>query len=264
MTKPFIKWAGGKRWLSAGHPQIFQVEFDRLVEPFAGSASTFFSLTPKAAWLNDVNEELINVYECVRDDWRALVYLLKDYQKKHSNAFYYKMRDSEPGVPLIRAARFLYLNRTCFNGLYRVNLRGQFNVPVGSKNAVIMPDDDFESVSILLKEVKLTSLDFEDVVDLCGEGDLVYLDPPYTVKHNLNGFVKYNEKLFSWADQVRLRDAAIRAKSRGAIVLVSNADHESIWELYAGSSEIRSVERSSVMAADSLLRRKTTEVVIWP
>src|SRR5690606_34900787 len=105
---------------------------------------------------------------------------------------------------------------TCFNGLYRVNLKGEFNVPVGAKTSVLLPDDDFELVGKWLKEVKFTSEDFETIIDQAGIGDFVFADPPYTVRHNNNGFIKYNENLFSWADQVRLRDALFRAKGRGA------------------------------------------------
>jgi DNA adenine methylase len=161
-----------------------------------------------------------------------------------------------------RAARFIYLNRTCFNGLYRVNLKGEFNVPVGTKTAVLLPDDNFALASERLRKTKLTSWDFEKVIDQTKSTDFVFADPPYTVRHNLNGFIKYNERLFSWADQVRLRDALYRARDRGVTVVMSNADHESIRDLYSESSMITSETRISRMAANIENRKTTTELLI--
>ena len=261
-VKPFLKWAGGKRWLPELHSSVFKEPFARLVEPFAGGAAVFFHLRPQRAWLNDLNKDLINVYSAIRDEWKSTTHLLEFYHAAHSKPFYYHLRSSTFDSSVERAAQFIYLNRTCFNGLYRVNLDGEFNVPKGTKRTVLFPDDNFEAVSRLLKRAKLTTGDFEDVVNQCGRGDLVYADPPYTVKHNLNGFVKYNEKLFGWADQIRLRDAVLRAKSRGAVVIVSNAAHESVRELYTRASATKLVERHSIMAASSDSRRATTELLI--
>lgn len=260
---PILKWAGGKRWLfkETNLPNI--PKYNRLVEPFAGGAAAFFTLNPTAAWLNDLNEELISVYRAVAIDWRAVVRLLTDYQSKHSSDFYYKMRSCSPTSQSARAARFIYLNRTCFNGLYRVNLKGVFNVPIGTKSSVLLPDDDFEVASNLLKKAQLTSFDFEEVIEKTQSGDFVFADPPYTVKHNLNGFIKYNEKLFSWSDQVRLKDCLFRARDRGVHILLSNADHQSVRELYSGSNFMAGVERQSVMAASALRRKSTTELLVW-
>lgn len=259
---PVFKWAGGKRWLVSKYRGLFPSTYSRLIEPFAGGAAVFFALEPGRAWLNDVNTDLINAYQVISYDWAAVLSILKKYQKKHSPDFYYEIRASRPRSDLMRAVKFIYLNRTCFNGLYRVNLKGEFNVPVGSKTSVLLPDDDFELVGKRLKEVKFTSEDFETIIDQAGIGDFVFADPPYTVRHNNNGFIKYNENLFSWADQVRLRDALFRAKGRGAIVLMSNADHDCLRELYVGSDSCISVERRSVMAASSLNRKQTTELLI--
>lgn len=260
--KPFLKWAGGKRWLSRAYPEFFHVKFSRLVEPFAGSAAVFFRLNPRRVWLNDVNRELINTYKQIKINWEAVYKLLQEYQIAHSAQFYYLMRDTTPLNAKHRAARFIYLNRTCFNGIYRVNLKGRFNVPIGTKTAVIMPDDDFRAIADLLRSARLTSFDFEQVIDRCGPSDLVFADPPYTVRHNLNGFVKYNELLFSWADQVRLREAVFRASDRGAQVIVSNADHESVRDLYSEGHYVHRVERHSVIAGNAKMRKATTELLI--
>ncbi len=259
---PFLKWAGGKRWLVRSHRHVFDMAgYRRYVEPFVGSGAMFFGISPKKALLNDANEELVDTYRAIRDDWRSVVRLLTRHQRLHSEDYYYKMRESKPRTPVGRAARFIYLNRTCFNGLYRVNKHGQFNVPKGTKTSVILETDDFESISKRLNGVQLVSGDFEAVIDRCGSGDLVFADPPYTVKHNNNGFIKYNERLFSWADQERLKFALVRAAGRGAKVVVSNADHPSIRELYADAGCLVA-ERHSVMASESVRRKKTTELLI--
>lgn len=259
---PVLKWAGGKRWLTGQTEDIFPKEFGRLVEPFAGSAAVFFNLAPRKAWLNDLNSDLIETYKAIAADWQGVVKLLEDYHAKHSPDFYYEIRASKPRTPVTKAARFIYLNRTCFNGLYRVNLKGKFNVPVGTRTTVMRPDDDFSATSIRLKRAKLTSVDFEEVIDQTSASDFIFADPPYTVRHNLNGFIKYNEKLFSWTDQVRLRDALFRASKRGVKIVMSNADHESIRDLYSGSPSMRVASRQSVMAANADNRKTTTELLI--
>lgn len=241
---------------------LFPKQFNRLVEPFAGGAAAFFHLSPKRAWLNDLNADLIETYQAIAEDWGAVFKTLEDYQRKHCSEFYYRIRATKPRSLAARSAKFLYLNRTCFNGLYRVNLRGEFNVPIGTKSSVLLEDDDFETLSARLRGARLTAWDFERVVDATGEGDFIFADPPYTVRHNLNGFIKYNERLFSWADQERLRDALFRARDRGAYVVLSNADHKSIRELYERAAEIRVVSRRSVMAASSANRKSTSELLI--
>lgn len=259
---PFLKWAGGKRWLMRSHRDVFDLSgFDRYVEPFVGGGAAFFGLSPKRALLNDANEELIDTYRAIKSDWKTVVRLLARHQKLHDDDYFYEVRAVTPTTVMGRAARFIYLNRTCFNGLYRVNRRGEFNVPRGTKDAVLMDTDNFEEIARRLAKVRLVSGDFEKVVDAAGQGDFIYADPPYTVKHNNNGFIKYNERLFSWADQERLKDSLTRAAARGAKVIVSNADHPSIRELYA-DAECVTAERHSVMASESERRKKTTELLI--
>lgn len=259
--QPFLKWAGGKRWLVKNHPDIFPVEYNRYIEPFLGSAAVFFHLKPKQALLSDTNSELINTYISIRDNYAQVEALLNQYQKRHSKEFYYQMRSKRCRTPVTRAAKFLYLNRTCWNGLYRVNLKGQFNVPVGTKTNVILDSDNFEALSKQLQGIELLNQDFEKSIDMAEEGDFIFADPPYTVKHNQNGFVKYNETLFSWEDQLRLKDSLYRAKQRGAIVLLTNADHDSIKSLYL-NSESTPLVRNSVIAGTSSKRGKYSELVI--
>jgi DNA adenine methylase len=259
---PFLKWAGGKRWLVEQYPDIFYAKYDRYVEPFLGGGAVFFAAKPLNAQLSDTNRELIECYEVMRDNPHDLSQLLVKHQESHSRDYYYKLRSTVPQCRFERAARFVYLNRTCFNGLYRVNLLGVFNVPIGTKTAVLIPTDDFIGTSQALKSAILSVEDFESVVLRCGHGDFVYLDPPYTVNHNNNGFLKYNEKIFSWADQIRLKAAALAAARNGAKVVVSNAAHSSVVELYKGDGEIVLVSRPSVLAADRSRRGSVQEILV--
>lgn len=259
---PFLKWAGGKRWLTTFHPDLLNRKFNRYIEPFLGSGAVFFHLEPSKSILADQNNDLIDTYKAIQLDWKAVVSALNRHHKNHCKEHYYAVRDARPRALYTRAARFIYLNRTCWNGLYRVNLRGDFNVPIGTKKNVILDSDDFESISRLLKNTILRSGDFEETMELAGKGDLVFVDPPYTIKHNLNGFIKYNEKLFSWGDQERLRDSVVRAKAKGAVVIVSNANHHSIQELYKGIGNKKVLTRANVLAADAAYRGKYEELII--
>ena len=161
----------------------------------------------------------------------------------------------------MRAAQFLYLNRTCFNGLYRENLRGTFNVPIGAKDRVIFDNEDFCKISEVLKSAKIYASDFENVIDSAIDGDFIFADPPYTTAHNVNGFVKYNQRIFSWQDHIRLKEAVVRAAGRGVKVVLTNADNESIRKLYDDVGEYRTVERMSVIAGNAQFRRATTEAM---
>lgn len=204
---PFLKWAGGKRWFIQNHAHVLPKRFGRYIEPFLGSGAVYFYLEPADAILSDVNVELINAYSIVRNCRRLLESALKRHHIAHSVQYYYSVRDCTPECRVERAARFIYLNRTCWNGLYRVNRRGHFNVPIGTKTSVLLDSDDFASLSKCLRSATVCVADFEESIDFARAGDFLFVDPPYTAKHNKNGFLKYNDKIFSWADQVRLSEA---------------------------------------------------------
>lgn len=258
---PFLKWAGGKRWLIANHAEVFPLGYSRYIEPFLGSGAVFFHFLPKKALLSDINADLINVYHTIRNDWQRLESALVVLQERHSDDYYYVVRSWCPTHPVERAARFIYLNRTCWNGLYRVNRRGEFNVPRGTKNNVVLDTDAFETIARRLKGVSIQVADFEDSINEAKKGDLVFVDPPYTVKHNLNGFVKYNDKIFLWEDQIRLRNALVRANSRGAYVVMTNANHQSVRELYSHFF-LRPLQRQSVLSGLVGGRGATEELLI--
>lgn len=259
---PFLKWAGGKRWLVEKHFDLLDVKFKRFIEPFLGSGAVFFRLAPQQSILCDKNKQLIETYSAIRDDWPLIERYLYDHHVNHDKEYYYNIRDGVFGSPAEKAAQFIYLNRTCWNGLYRVNLKGKFNVPIGTKTNVILDSDNFEKVSHLLKKTVLISGDFQLAIEQAVSGDLVFVDPPYTIKHNFNGFIKYNENIFSWDDQIRLSHSVRAAKSRGAQVIVTNAYHECIKELYEGVGEFICLDRPSVISANAKFRGRYEEMVI--
>lgn len=259
---PFLKWAGGKRWLLPLAGQLRGIAFKKYFEPFLGSGAMFFGIAPKDAVLSDANEELIEAYEALKEDWSAVYKKLIEHDRNHDAGYYYRIREQAPRIPHTRAARFIYLNRTCWNGLYRVNRNGVFNTPIGSKKSALLDSDDFEQIAMRLKMAELNASDFELNVDRASTGDLVFADPPYTVRHQYNGFVKYNEKLFSWDDQERLCAALIRAKGRGASIICTNADHASIRELYGPHFKLIPRLRFSAIAGQGGARGNYAELCI--
>ncbi|MBH1558467.1 Dam family site-specific DNA-(adenine-N6)-methyltransferase [Stenotrophomonas maltophilia] len=258
---PFLKWAGGKRWLMPLALELQGHCDGTYVEPFLGSGAMFFGLRPPRALLSDSNTELVETYKAIATEWQAVRRKLAHHDRLHSADYYYTVRASRPTSLVGRAAKFIYLNRTCWNGLYRVNQAGIFNTPIGTKKRAVLDSDDFESVARLLEGAVLEEGDFETKIDRAGAGDLVFADPPYTVRHQFNGFIKYNEQLFSWADQERLRDALHRAKMRGAVVMCTNADHASIRELYEGDFRLFPLSRYSAIAGAGGVRGKYAEIL---
>jgi DNA adenine methylase len=220
---PFLKWPGGKRYLADRIVKHFPATHGRYFEPFVGSAALFFAHRPADSVLADKNAELIACYEQVRDNCEAVIRRLR--KLRNSSEDYYRIRDHEPIDAAWRAARFVYLVKLAFNGIYRVNTTtGKFNVPYGDhEGRVVFEPENLRRASRLLKGSKLVAADFEVALADAGNGDLVYLDPPYTVAHNSNGFLRYNMKLFSWEDQVRLANCAQGLADRGCHVVVSNA-----------------------------------------
>lgn len=260
--KPFLKWAGGKRWL-LGKPE-FAVPYFRgnYIEPFLGGGAVFFHLVPDQSILSDANGRLIETYKAIQTEWEAVAAELSVYQSRHEAAFYYDERSRKYDDPIRRAAQFIYLNRTCWNGLYRENLKGEFNVPIGTKTRVIFPDDDFAALARALQRADLRCCDFEETINYAKKDDFLFIDPPYTTAHNYNGFVKYNQNIFKWEDQIRLSSAVKRAARRGCRILITNAAHDSIRELYEGWTEISEIARSSVISGAVDGRKGTKEQII--
>ena len=260
--KPFLKWAGGKRWLFSSNQFRVPSFSARYIEPFLGGGAVFFHIEPKRAILSDSNERLIELYTAIRDDSGGVKAHLAHHARNHSRDYYYSIRGKKLRRATTRAAQFLYLNRTCWNGLYRENLNGEFNVPIGTKETVLFDTDDFDAWSRVLANAKIVCEDFETIIDESSHGDFIFVDPPYSVRHNTNGFIKYNQDIFAWEDQIRLRDALRRAVTRGVSFAMTNANHSSIRTLYCDMGEQRSIHRHSVIAARSISRVASSELLI--
>jgi DNA adenine methylase len=261
-VEPLLKWPGGKRWLATKFPTLFPAVYKTYFEPFVGSGAVFFALQPAKATLSDINADLIHTYQVVRKAWKDVATQLRRHEKRHSAAHYYAVRATEPSSDVQRAARFIYLNKTCWNGLYRVNTRGQFNVPIGTKSKVSIDSKEIETLAHLLGRARLTVSDFEETISRACRGDFIFADPPYTAHHNSNGFLKYNDKLFSWNDQLRLQSALSEATRRGAKVVLTNADHPSLHSLYCDSFFLYRVSRASRISGLSHGRGQFSELLI--
>jgi len=258
---PLLKWPGGKRSLLNEIIPLLPKTFGRYYEPFVGGGALFFALRPRVAVLSDNNSDLINCYIQVRDRPDQVISLLT--KLKNTEQDYYKIRDRIPTQDVAKAARFIYLTTLSFNGIYRLNLRGEFNVPYGYKKHLKPCDPTkIQEASRTLSTTELLCADFEVSVASAKKGDLIYLDPPYTVAHGNNGFIKYNSKIFSWGDQERLSSLAKDLVNRGCRVIVSNADHPSILKLY-NDFTLRRIKRSSVIAASPDFRRQITECIFY-
>ena len=242
VCRPFLKWAGGKSKLL---PQLLEVaprDFSAYFEPFLGGGALFFALSasrgPLRSSLSDSNEELVNAYTCVRDSLPELISALQGMEHQYLQATdraasYYRVRSAQRSDPVHRAARLLFLNKTCFNGLYRVNRSGRFNVPHGRyANPTICDTANLEAASAALQGSAVTGEDFSDSCQRAGFGDFVYFDPPYQPVSQTSRFTSYTAADFTWDDQVRLADVAIEASSRGASVLISNSGNGDIEALY--------------------------------
>ena len=264
LPRPFLRWAGSKqKVLSQVVPRVPRT-FGTFYEPFLGAGSLFFLLTPPRAVLSDSNADLIETYRAVRDRPGRVLDHIADMDPM-DKAQYYEIRESEFRGRFKRAARFIYLNRAGWNGLYRVNSRGKFNVPYGRPGSPnIVEPEVLRSCSAALRKpgVKLEVGDFEVALRTAGRDDLIFLDPPYVTGHNSNGFIDYNEKLFSWADQERLAGLAARFHRAGAHVLVTNAHHRALLDLYPRFN-LDIITRHSTLAGASTSRRKTREVLLW-
>lgn len=261
LSAPLLKWPGGKRRLVRFILTLVPAEFNRYYEPFLGSGALFFALRPKRALLADRNLDLITTYKQVRDNPRAIIKQLRKLRNTEDD--YYAIRGATPECELEKAARLIYLTTLSFNGIHRVNLKGAFNVPYGYKTHLKPCEPEkILHASEVLKRARIRCQDFEAAVASAREGDLVYLDPPYTTAHANNGFLKYNAKIFTWDDQKRLAEIAHELAKRGCSVIISNADHDSIRKLYK-DFKVLEIDRYSVIAASGKFRRRITEYAFY-
>lgn len=260
--KPFISWAGSKRRLISQILPHMPMHFNRYIEPFLGGGSLFLKVGPQNAILNDACVPLIETWKAIQTD-PAGVYR-EATRRSLNKTNYYEARSERGGSNLEQAGRFLYLNKGAFNGLYRVNLRGEFNVPWGAPKSPFICDFDNllkVSASLSSEKVDLITGDFEPIIGFASTSDLLFIDPPYVTSHNNNGFIEYNENIFSWNDQIRLSIVAHQAVDRGATVLVTNANHSQVIDLYHGFERVI-LERASTLAAAKDRRGRTSEILL--
>ncbi len=236
---PFVKWAGGKGSIvsdiAARIPR--HGNFRRYLEPFVGAGALFFwmrrSFPDLEFLIADSNEELIHAYRAIRDDVERVLAKLESHQAFHSPDHYYNVRRASPREPAERAARFIYLNRTCYNGLYRVNRRGVFNVPIGRYDRPRIVDrENLLAVATVLREVKIEAADFETATEGAGPGDLIYFDPPYHPLSETSGFTSYTAGGFGLDEQRRLARVFETLSRRGAFIVLSNSSSDLVRELY--------------------------------
>jgi DNA adenine methylase len=258
---PIVKWAGGKRWLALAAKQLLPLDWSgRYYETFLGGAAFFFAIQPSQATISDLNQELITTYKAVRDEPEKVIQILRTYP--YDEEFYYNLRNTEPRKPHTIAARFIYLNHTCWNGLYRVNSEGRFNTPFGRyENPTICDEERLYTASRVLRRTRIKDGNFHGIVSEAQPGDFAYFDPPYITGHQNNGFLEYNKNLFSWADQERLARCAIQLAQRGVHVLVSNADYPAVITLYKGFYYYR-VRRRSLIGGQVRSRGVITEALL--
>ncbi len=267
----FVKWAGGKGQLLEQFEPLFPKKFNRYLEPFVGSGAVFFYIiqkfNPSEIIISDINEELINAYETIRGDVERLIIELKQHKEYHmveGKKYYLTIRATNPKeLPsLERAARFIYLNKTCFNGLYRVNSKGKFNVPMGSyKNPDIVQEDRLRLVSELLKNVTIKVMSFEKVVNLANKGDFIYFDPPYYPLKKGKSFTTYTKDTFLEEEQKQLAEVFKKLDDNGCLVMLSNSDTKFIKELYP-NYEIHFVQATRMINCNGDKRGKINEVVV--
>ena len=261
--RPFLKWAGGKGKLISQYIPYFPTEFKTYYEPFLGGGAVFFHLQSAHSILTDINPELINAYRCVRDQVEQVILLLEEHQSRHYKEYYYEVRSRAGTSDVERAARFIYLNKTCFNGLYRENSKGAFNVPMGQyKNPTICNADLLCSVSAALKNTQIEVRPFDAVVNYAKTGsDFVYFDPPYYPLSPTSNFTAYSRNAFTEADQIKLKDIFTKLATLGVKVMLSNSDCLFIRELYKDFN-IHTISAARAINSKGSKRGKIAEVLV--
>lgn len=265
-TYPIVKWVGGKRQLMFELLKNMPKDYNRYFEPFIGGGALFFELQPNNAYISDMNEELINLYQVVRDNVDELI---TDLQKHDISKEYFmeirnidRTEEYQNWSDIKKASRFIYLNRTCFNGMYRVNSKGEFNVPFGHyKNPRILDENNLRNCSHLLQRTEIKQADFSEILKKVKKGDFVYFDPPYVPLNETSSFTSYTKEGFDIDMQFKLRDVCDELDSMGVKFMLSNSDTKLVNELYA-NYEIKKVFASRQINANADGRGKITEVLV--
>ncbi|KKU98926.1 MAG: adenine methylase protein [Candidatus Jorgensenbacteria bacterium GW2011_GWC1_48_8] len=265
--KPFVKWAGGKNQLLSQYARFFppRYTYNTYFEPMVGGGAVFFYLRPESAILSDLNRDLINTYIVIKNNVENLIKVLNEYKNNHDQKFYYQVRDdynSDVLNKIERTAAFIYLNKTGFNGLYRVNSKGEFNVPSGKyKNPGILDEQNLRSTSKALKHVKLYAESFEKIIDRVKKDDFIYFDPPYYPLTKTAKFTTYTSEDFLEKEQAKLADIFRALDEKGCKVMLSNSNTKFIKDLYK-KYRIETVSASRFINCDGSKRGKISELVI--
>ncbi len=272
LIKPYLKWAGGKRQLANVIRSSCPNRYSTYFEPFVGAGAILFDLQPKKAVINDLNKQLYYTYVAIRDNVDELITLLEQHQKNNKKEYYYEIRGLDRTEEFVsmsyveKAARLIYLNKTCYNGLYRVNSQGLFNTPYGKYvNPAICEKEVLHHINRYFNNIDLTILsgDFEDAVSSAKKGDFVYFDPPYD-SPNCTNFTGYQAGGFDHDEQTRLRDCMVDLTNKGVKCLLSNASTDFINKIYGEIPEftIDYVEAKRPINSDSNGRGNVTEVLV--
>jgi DNA adenine methylase len=242
LVVPVVKWVGGKRQIIDEIITYVPDSFSTYYEPFLGGGAVLFELQPKKAVVNDVNEELMNIYEVIKDNVDELIEGLKRHKIKNDKAYFYEIRELDRDreqynllTPVERASRIIYLNKTCYNGLFRVNKSGEFNAPFGNyKNPNIVNETTLRTVSAYFNKAKIrfTCQDFEDALKWSRKGAFVYLDPPYDPVSETASFTGYDKGGFDHNEQIRLKKTCDKLNKKGIKFLLSNSATDFIMDLY--------------------------------
>lgn len=263
VVEPFFRWAGGKRWLIPHIEELLHgINIEHYHEPFLGSGAVFFSVDhKKKSYLSDANAQLINTFIQVRDHSEELITFFQLIANTEES--YYRVRDEITDAQTVEnAARFLFLNQTSFNGIYRVNRKGQYNVPYGFRKTWEYDVSRIRLASTKLKNTRIAAGDFEINKYRIKPGDLVFLDPPYTVSHNNNGFISYNQHLFSVEDQQRLKVFIEYIKHKGAFYILTNAAHQVIRDIFLTHGDrILELKRNSLIGGKNAKRVEISEYI---
>ncbi|WP_159583556.1 DNA adenine methylase [Streptococcus halichoeri] len=274
LVAPVLKWVGGKRQLIEDISPLIPKQISTYVEPFVGGAAILFHLQPKKAIINDFNDELMNVYQVIKEDPNGLIKILEKHKEANSEEHYYETRaldrtsDYENLSKEEKAGRILYLNKTCYNGLFRVNSSGQFNAPYGKyKNPAIVNDVTIKAVSNYFNSanIKFLNGDYKEALKGLRKGTFVYFDPPYMPVSSSSNFTGYTENGFGYEKQVELRDECLKLNKRGIKFLQSNSYTPEILELYSDSSvfTIKVVQAKRSINSKSDKRGEISEVLIY-
>ncbi len=270
--KPFVKWVGGKRQLlkqfrllNLYPPANFDPKLNKYFEPFVGGGAVFFDLLPEKAELSDLNEELVITYNVIKNDVDGLIKSLKKH--KYEKEYYLKVRAKNPKElsDVEVASRFIYLNRTGFNGMYRVNSKGGFNVPFGRyNNPIICDEKNLRRVSKSLQKVSINHQDYKEVLKNAKKGDFIYFDPPYYPISKTASFTSYTAESFLEKEQTELRNTFAELHKRGCFVMLSNSDSPFINKIYSEipSAKITKVEAGRAINSKGSKRGKITEVLV--